>query len=197
MTDLITVTGIVGSDPRAITTSRQLPITSFRLASTRRFFNRATGAWEDAGTNWYTVSAFRHLAFNANASLRKGEHVLVHGRLKQRSWQAGDKSGVAVEIEADAIGHDLSWGITQLSRLEQAATGDEPDAAGAGITATGAPSGLPDGFANPDDGAGAPPEDGGDSETELEEADDDEDDDDEGAPAERDPARHSLLGLTG
>lgn len=202
MTDLITVTGIVGSDPRAITTSRQLPITSFRLASTRRFFNRATGAWEDAGTNWYTVSAFRHLAFNANASLRKGEHVLVHGRLKQRSWQAGDKSGVAVEIEADAIGHDLSWGITQLSRLEQAATGDEPDAGGAGVTATGAAGGLPDGFATSDDRAGTPPQVGGDPEAALEgapeeaEGDDDGEDDDD-APAERDPARPPLLGLTG
>lgn len=118
MTDLITVTGVVGSDPRAIVTGQQLPITSFRLASSRRFFNRVTGAWEDAGTNWYTVSAFRNLAFNANASLRKGEHVVVHGRLKQRPWQAGDKSGVAIEIEADAIGHDLSWGMTQLQRLE-------------------------------------------------------------------------------
>lgn len=119
MTDLITVTGVVGSDPRAIVTSQQLPITSFRLASSRRFFNRMTGEWEDAGTNWYTVSAFRRLAFNANASLRKGEHVVVHGRLKQRPWQAGDKSGIAIEIEADAIGHDLSWGITELQRLGQ------------------------------------------------------------------------------
>jgi single-strand DNA-binding protein len=119
MTDLITVTGVVGSDPRAITTSQQLPITSFRLASARRYFNRATNAWEDAGTNWYTVSAFRNLAFNTNASLRKGEHVIVHGRLKQRPWQAGDKAGIAIEIEADAIGHDLNWGLTQLHRLEQ------------------------------------------------------------------------------
>jgi single-strand DNA-binding protein len=120
MTDLITVTGVVGSDPRAITTSQQLPITSFRLASARRYFNRATNSWEDAGTNWYTVSAFRNLAFNTNASLRKGEHVIVHGRLKQRPWQAGDKAGIAIEIEADAIGHDLSWGLTQLQRLEHA-----------------------------------------------------------------------------
>lgn len=119
MTDLITVTGVVGSDPRAIVAGQQLPITSFRLASSRRFFNRNTGNWEDAGTNWYTVSAFRQLAFNANASLRKGEHIVVHGRLKQRPWQAGDKAGIAIEIEADAIGHDLSWGITQLQRLEQ------------------------------------------------------------------------------
>lgn len=118
MADQITVVGVVATDPRVITTRDGLGITSFRLAATHRYFDRAAGKWAEGGTNWYTVSAFRNLAFNANASLRKGEHVVVHGRLKQRPWQAGDKSGVAIEIEADAIGHDLSWGMTQLQRLE-------------------------------------------------------------------------------
>jgi len=133
MNDLITVTGVVGSDPRAIVAGEQLRITSFRLASSRRYFNRATGGWEDAGTNWYTVSAFRQLGFNANASLRKGEHVVVHGRLKQRPWQAGDKAGVAIEIEADAIGHDLSWGMTQLQRVESPRREDASGDPGVGV----------------------------------------------------------------
>jgi len=140
MNDLITVTGVVGSDPRAIVAGEELRITSFRLASSRRYFNRATGGWEDAGTNWYTVSAFRQLGFNANASLRKGEHVVVHGRLKQRPWQAGDKAGVAIEIEADAIGHDLSWGMTQLQRVEarrDGASAHPAVGANSGITDSG------------------------------------------------------------
>lgn len=188
MTDLITVTGVVGSDPRAIVTGQQLPITSFRLASSRRYFNRATNSWEDAGTNWYTVSAFRQLAFNANASLRKGEHVVVHGRLKQRPWQAGDKSGVAIEIEADAIGHDLSWGLTQLQRLEQQprrehGEGGDDQAGGA----TGGTAGEADAAVDSPDESGddlahlldalVDDEDEGDDD-EDEEEDDDEDDDD-------------------
>lgn len=203
MTDLITVTGVVGSDPRAIVAGEQLPITSFRLASSRRYFNRATGTWEDAGTNWYTVSAFRHLAFNANASLRKGEHVVVHGRLKQRPWQAGDKSGVAIEIEADAIGHDLAWGITQLRRLEQRPRPDagEDAEAASGSHATGsAEFGSVEDSAEPGDPGDL---DGTDDLRALDELDDPEDvddlddlhdpDDDEDADSEV----SVLAGLTG
>lgn len=138
MTDSITVTGVVGSDPRLHVTTQGLAITSFRLASTRRYFDRAKGTWEDGETNWYTVSGFRQLAHNATASLSKGERVVVHGRLRLRAWESGDKSGTAIEIEADSIGHDLAWGTTTLTKVriggEASADGEHAteDAAEAG-----------------------------------------------------------------
>lgn len=117
MTDSITVAGVVGSDPRLHMTTQGLAITSFRLASTRRYFDRAKGSWEDGETNWYTVSGFRQLAHNTVASLKKGERVVVHGRLRLRAWESGEKSGTAIEIEADSIGHDLAWGTTSLTKV--------------------------------------------------------------------------------
>lgn len=137
MTDSITVTGVVGSDPRLHVTPQGLAITSFRLASTRRYFDRTKGAWEDGETNWYTVSGFRQLAHNAVASVRKGDRVVVHGRLRLRAWESGEKSGTAVEIEADSIGHDLAWGITALTKVrlsrEAAVAGERAD----GVEASG------------------------------------------------------------
>lgn len=132
MTDSITVTGVVGSDPRLHVTTQGLAIASFRLASTRRYFDRAKGTWEDGETNWYTVSGFRQLASNAIASVHKGDRVVVHGRLRVRSWENGEKSGLAIEIEADSIGHDLAWGITSLTKVrrEAAADGEQPATAG-------------------------------------------------------------------
>lgn len=115
--DAITITGVVGSDPSQYVTSKGLEITSFRLASTHRFFDRAKGAWESGETNWYTVSAFRQLAANTLNSVRKGEHVVVHGRLRVRKWEAGEKNGIAVEIDADAIGHDLMWGTSEYRKV--------------------------------------------------------------------------------
>jgi len=91
MTDTITVTGVVGSEPRLHVTTQGLAIASFRLASTRRYFDRAKGTWEDGETNWYTVSGFRQLASNAIASVHKGDRVVVHGRLRVRSWENGEK----------------------------------------------------------------------------------------------------------
>ena len=119
MTDSITVTGVVGSDPRVHVTTQGLAITSFRLASTRRYFDRAKGTWEDGETNWYTVSGFRQLAQNTAASVRKGDRVVVQGRLRLRAWESGEKSGTAIEIEADSIGHDLAWGTTTLTKVRR------------------------------------------------------------------------------
>ena len=116
MTDLITVTGVVGSDPRHTVTAAGLAITNFRLASTRRYFDRASGQWTDGETNWYTVASFRQLALNTAKSLRKGERVVVHGRLRVRAWETAEKSGTAIEIEADSVGHDLAWGVTAYSK---------------------------------------------------------------------------------
>ncbi|UOE45316.1 single-stranded DNA-binding protein [Agromyces larvae] len=137
MTDQITITGIVGSDPRPYQTNQGLAITSFRLASTRRYFDRVQGAWVDADTNWYTVSSFRNLALNTALSIRKGEHVIVHGRLKQRAWEAGERSGTAVEIEADAIGHDLAWGVTRVRKVAPEAANETSSAAEGELGASG------------------------------------------------------------
>ncbi|HEX4057101.1 MAG TPA: single-stranded DNA-binding protein [Galbitalea sp.] len=124
MSDNISLTGIVGSEPRSVTTPEGLAITSFRLASSQRRFDRAQEKWVDGETNWYTVTTFRQLAANAAVSIKKGERVVVTGRLKVRDWEAGGKRGVNVDVEADALGHDLSWGTAAFSRGAGPATSD-------------------------------------------------------------------------
>lgn len=149
MTDNITVIGAVGSDPRVHTTSQGLTITSFRLASTRRIFDRVKGAWEDGDTNWYTVSTFRQLAKNAAVSVRRGDRVVVHGRLRLRAWESGEKSGTAIEIDAESVGHDLTWGTTSLTKTRASGSSAGADAA-VGASPTGIAEGWP---ADPSDAA--------------------------------------------
>ena len=86
MTDRITVTGVVGSDPRPTMTPAGLQITNFRLDSTRRYFDRATGQWTDGETTWFTVTAWRALAERVRDSVGRGDAVIVHGRLSTRTW---------------------------------------------------------------------------------------------------------------
>lgn len=123
MNDQLAVTGLVASEPRSIVTSEGLAISSFRLASPQRHFNRTENQWVDGETNWYTVTLFRTLAENASASLRKGERVVVKGRLRLRQWEKEERTGLSAEIEADAIGHDLRWGRSSFTR-EQFASGN-------------------------------------------------------------------------
>jgi len=116
MPDTITLTGLVATTPRHLVTSEGLPITSFRLASSQRRFDRSQERWIDGETNWYTITGFRQLAINAAASVKKGDRVVVVGRLKIRDWENGERSGTTIEIDADSLGHDLLWGSSAFIR---------------------------------------------------------------------------------
>jgi len=167
MSDIISVTGSIATEPRHIVTAEGLPVTTFRLASAQRRYDRSAGSWVDAETNWYTVAAFRGLAVNAAAALHKGERILVRGRIRVRDWTSEERSGTTVEIEAESMGHDLLWGTTTYSRSagsRVAATeasdvaGGAPGPAGGAEAATGgwAEPGEPeDATADPAAGAGA------------------------------------------
>ncbi|MFM7014538.1 MAG: single-stranded DNA-binding protein [Actinomycetota bacterium] len=116
MSEFTTVSGLVATTPRHLVTQDGLPITSFRLAAAHRRYDRAKNAWIDAETNWFTVTAFRQLAINIAQSVNKGERIVVTGKLKVRDWDNGERTGTSVEIEAEALGHDLSWGSSQFTR---------------------------------------------------------------------------------
>ncbi len=121
MRDTITITGNLAADPELRRTPGGVAIATFRVGSKQWLYDRGAGAWVEDGTNWYTVSAFRTLADHAFASLRKGDRVLVAGRLRLRSWENETKKGLAVEIDADAVGHDLRWGTTTFVKDDRRA----------------------------------------------------------------------------
>ena len=126
MNDNLTLTGLVATTPRNLVTTEGLEITSFRLATSQRKFDRATGKWTDGEVNWYTVSSFRGLAHNVAASVRKGDRVVVHGKLRIRDWENTDRSGTTVEVEAVIIGHDLTYGTASYVRGAIPTTDEEP-----------------------------------------------------------------------
>lgn len=116
MRDLITIVGRVGGDPQLRRTHDGGTIASFSLATSDRRRDPQTGEWADGPTSWYEVSAFRALGDNVLASVRKGDRVIVAGRLTIRRWQSGDKSGTSADVDADAVGHDLLFGTTAFTR---------------------------------------------------------------------------------
>ena len=138
--DTITITGNVATPPELKHTPAGVTIATFRVASGRRRYDRGTESWIDAGTNFYTVSAFRTLADHAYQSLQKGDRVLLTGRLRVREWENGTRRGTAIEIDADAIGHDRLWGTTTFVKDGgRAAGGGREGSHDAGTDAWAAP----------------------------------------------------------
>ncbi len=127
--DTITITGLVATTPRLITTGEGVTISSFRLASTQRRFDKDTERWTDGETNWFTVTCFRQLATNVARCVNKGERVVVNGTLRIREWDNGEKTGATIEIEADAAGHDLVWGTSTFTRTTPLRSSAEDGAA--------------------------------------------------------------------
>lgn len=116
MADTITVLGNVASDPDRGATATGIPTLSFRMATNHRRPDGA-GGWIDAGTNWFEIRAYRALAENAEASLAKGDAVVVVGRLKLREWDSKDGKRMNAEIEAESIGQDLRRGRSAYQRV--------------------------------------------------------------------------------
>jgi single-strand DNA-binding protein len=125
MSDRITLAGRVGKDPELRRTKSNEDWLSFRVASTPRVRSEQ-GTWSDGETSWYSVNAYGALARNAGRSLHQGERVVVTGDLAVRSWTTADgRTGVTAQIRAVAIGHDLTFGTTSLSRASRRP--EEPD----------------------------------------------------------------------
>jgi single-strand DNA-binding protein len=111
----ISITGRVGSDVELRTVSESLCFARFRLGSTPRSLK--DGEWVDGETIWISVECSRSLAKNAHASLRKGDPVVVVGKLRTHRWS--DESGASHEdlrLQAVSLGHDLIFGKSTFER---------------------------------------------------------------------------------
>lgn len=129
MQETITLVGNIATEPERRTILDGMTVTSFRLATADRRYDKQSGRWTDGETSYYTVSAFRQLGEHAFASLRRGERIVVTGRLRIREWKNSTAKGVSAEVAAEALGHDLRWGVTQFragDRGASAAPADEP-----------------------------------------------------------------------
>lgn len=124
--NIITVTGNLCAAPEQRETRNGVPMLTFRVASTHRYYSNRTGQWEEGVANFYDVVAYRQLANNAGKSLHKGDAVFLQGQFKQRRYERQDGSfGMACEIEARLIGPDLAHGVAAFTRSQRPANRSE------------------------------------------------------------------------
>lgn len=106
----ITVIGNLTADPELRFTTSGTAVANFTVATTPRTFDRTSGEWRDAEPLFLRCTLWRTPAENLAESLRRGDRVIVVGRLRQRSFESrdGDKR-TAIECDATEVGASLTF----------------------------------------------------------------------------------------
>lgn len=130
MSAVITLTGNLGADPELKFGATGIAILKARVVTSGRKKDEESGKWIDVDTTWWTVTAFRQLAENAAETLRKGDEVIIVGKVKQRQYETpeGEKRSVT-EVTADWIGPNLKKVSGNLNRVQRVAAPGEGRAA--------------------------------------------------------------------
>jgi len=135
----ITIVGNLVGDPELRYTQTGQAVATFRVASTPRFRDNATGEWKDGDSLFLSCNVWRQAAENAAESLQRGTRVIVSGRLRQRSYETreGEKRTV-YEIEVDDVGPSLRNASAKVTKSSRSG-------GGYGGQGQGAPGGAPSG----------------------------------------------------
>ncbi|HUH08156.1 MAG TPA: single-stranded DNA-binding protein [Egibacteraceae bacterium] len=122
--NVITIVGNLTDDPELRFTPAGAAVANVRVAVNQRFFNKDTNQWDDRLDGYFTVNIWRDHAENVAESLKKGNRVLVTGRLRSRSYE--DKEGQTrwvTEIEADEICPSLRWAVADVKKMNRSGGG--------------------------------------------------------------------------
>jgi single-strand DNA-binding protein len=132
----ITIVGNLVNDPELRFTNSGQPVAQFRVASTPRIRDNATGEWKDGDSLFLTCNVWRQMAENVAESLQRGMRVIVSGRLRQRNYetQQGEKRTV-YEIEVDDVGPSLLRASAKVNRVTR--SGGEGGGFGGGSSGGG------------------------------------------------------------
>lgn len=103
----IQIQGNLTADPELRFVPSGAAVAQFSVASTPRSFNKQTQEWEDGETVFLRASMWRELAEGAAETLRKGDPVVVIGKLRQRSFDKDGEKRTVFEIDADFVGKSV------------------------------------------------------------------------------------------
>ena len=118
----VTFQGWVGGDV-TVRGAGETQCMSFRVGSTPRY-NKG-GAWVDGQTSWFTVNCWRGLGRNVIDSIKRGDAVVVHGRVRVDVWEReGQPNSVSWVVDATFVGHDLTKGTSSFAKTARATSRD-------------------------------------------------------------------------
>ncbi|HVK23142.1 MAG TPA: single-stranded DNA-binding protein [Actinokineospora sp.] len=138
---VVTMVGLVAGEITKRRTGDNVPVMSFRLLTIERRHNRDTDQWTDGDRMFVSVHCRRDLGVNVAATLRRGDRVIVTGRLYHREFLTEGHRRFSVDLDARAVGPDLARCSATLNRDGTAKPRPSPAQPQLALAATAAPEG--------------------------------------------------------
>lgn len=101
MVNKVTLVGNVGNDPEVRYVSENIPVATFRLATSETFTGK-TGE-KVTNTEWHNIVLWRGLAKVVESYIKKGALVYIEGKITYRSYEKDGQKLYFTEIVADQM----------------------------------------------------------------------------------------------
>jgi single-strand DNA-binding protein len=122
----ITIIGNLVADPELRFNDSGKATMNARVAVNERYYRN-----DNAGerTNYFNVVCWDSLAENTSYSVKKGDRIMVSGRLQIQQYKSSPESSTwFTEIVADEIGVSTRWAVAQpMKETATAVAGAVPD----------------------------------------------------------------------
>jgi len=111
----VAIVGNMTDDPELRYTQSGAALAGFTVAVSHR--SKSNGQWQDVSDGFFRCTAWRGVAENAAKSLKKGQRVMVIGKLIQRSFETEGQKRTVVEIQVQHVGPDLQFATAQFEKV--------------------------------------------------------------------------------
>jgi len=155
----ITLIGNLTGDPELRFTPSGAAVANFTIACTPRTLDRQSNEWKDGETLFISCAVWRQVAENVAESLTRGARVVVHGRLKARSYDDRDGNKRTVfECDVEEIGASMRYATLKISKTSRSDGGGFGGGGGGGGNQGGGYGGNQGGGSGGGGGQGAAPQ---------------------------------------
>ncbi len=145
------IIGNLTRDPEMRALPSGVKVCSFGVA-TNRVYKDKDGKKQES-VEYHNITAFAKLGELAGQYLKKGQQVLVEGRIQTRSWETNGEKKSRTEIVADSIQFGAKAGTarSQSSATDEGTTKEAEGASGSPTEVPGEKIDYPSEEINPDD----------------------------------------------
>lgn len=121
----LTLLGNLAKDPEIKYTNDGIAIADLRLAVNRKWKDRQGNDMETV--DFFNIAVWNKLAENCSNDLKKGDRVIISGRLNNRTFDTKDGKKInIINITADVVGASLEFNSVKITcKQENIDTGKE------------------------------------------------------------------------